>query len=89
MLRITRARNYYGICVRRESDSGKRLAIHISGPLNRGDTNGLRDTIAHEMIHQWQYENGYRYNEHDETFLQWLPVIKEKLNIELVNSWNE
>jgi len=93
VIRITRARKYYGTCVRRESDNGKRLAILISGPLHRDDGGGgtkgdrLLDTLAHEMVHLWQYQKGLRYNEHDNTFLQWLPVIKEKLGIELVRSW--
>jgi hypothetical protein len=41
------------------------------------------------MVHQWQWENGLKENEHDETFLQWLPIIKEKTGISLTDSWSE
>jgi hypothetical protein len=91
VIRITRSVHYYGTCVRREADAGKRLAIHISGPLHVGsglDATRIRDTMAHEMVHQWQYENGLRYNEHDETFTQWIPKIKEALGIELQDTWS-
>lgn len=88
VLRITRARFYYGKCTIVDPRKHPRVAIYISGPLS--STDNLRDTLAHEMIHQWQYENGYRYNDnHDETFLQWLPIIEAKLNIKLHDSWSE
>ncbi len=42
------------------------------------------------MIHQWQFENGIRHDDnHDETFLKWIPVIKEKTGITLIDSWSE
>ncbi len=95
-IRITRARRYFGNCVVRESDAGRRLCICISGPLHSaisnvgGDyQNALSDTLVHEMVHQWQYENGLKNNQHDETFTKWIPVIQEKLGITLQESWTE
>lgn len=87
IIRITRARNYYGKFVCRESDGGKTLVLLISGPLHVG-SGGLNDTVLHEMIHQWQWENGYKENEHDETFTQWLPKIQEKTGITLQDTWS-
>jgi hypothetical protein len=91
VIRITRSTKYWGVCVRRESDAGRRLSIHISGPHHMGagpNDHRLQDTMAHEMVHQWQYENGLRYNEHDETFTQWIPVIQEKLGFTLQDTWS-
>lgn len=90
ILRITRGRKYFGKCVSRESDNGTRLAILISGPSHTGVllSPGIGDTILHEMIHQWQYINGYKENQHDETFTQWLPKIKESTGIELQDTWS-
>jgi hypothetical protein len=89
VFRITRARRYYGKFVSRESDGGRTFIFCVSGPLNRSDRNILNDTILHEMIHQWQHENGYLNNEHDETFYNWVPIIKEKTGITLDESWRE
>lgn len=88
VLRITRGRRYFGKSVVRESDGGKAIVLLISGPCNT-ELADLRDTLLHEMIHQWQYENGLKLNEHDETFTQWLPKIKEITGIELQNTWDD
>jgi hypothetical protein len=91
VLRITRSNGYYGKCVCVDPARDPRIAIYISGPMHRGfDLGVLRDSISHEMIHQWQYENGLRYNDnHDETFTKWLPIIEERLGIKLQDSWSE
>jgi predicted SprT family Zn-dependent metalloprotease len=47
------------------------------------------DTILHEMVHQWQHSKGLNHNEHDETFTQWLPKIKEVTGIELQDTWTD
>jgi hypothetical protein len=89
LFRITRARGYFAKFVSLESSPHK-WAIYISGFAHRGLTDGsLRDSIAHEMIHQWQQENGFNENEHDKSFTQWIPVIQEKTGIVLTNSWSE
>ena len=88
VIRITRGRSYFGSAVVRESDGGRQIVLLISGPRNTELAN-LRDTLLHEMIHQWQYTNGYKENEHDQTFTQWLPVIQEKTGILLQNTWDD
>ena len=90
VLRITRANRYFGKCSVVDSSKSAKITIMVSGRMHRDTCHALIDTLAHEMIHQWQYENGYRYNDnHDETFTQWLPIVKEKLGIDLYESWNE
>lgn len=96
VIRITRARRYFGNCVVRESDAGRRLVICISGPMHlyvdgSGITHkhAIADTLVHEMVHQWQYENGLKENQHDETFTKWIPIIQEKLGITLQESWKD
>lgn len=87
IFRITRGRNYWAKFVYLESSPTK-IAIYVSGFKHRGsDVGHLRDSILHEMIHHWQHENGHKYNEHDETFTQWLPVIEERTGIKLQESW--
>jgi SprT-like family. len=87
--RITRDRRNFGKFVWRPSDTRKNCAIFVSGVLNRGSLGHLRDTVAHEMVHQWQHAEGLDHNEHDETFTQWVSVIKEKAGITLQESWIE
>lgn len=91
-IRITRSRLYYGKCTVVDPRSNPKLAIYVSGPLHAGDSGNriLRDTLCHECIHQWQYQANLRYNDnHDETFTQWLPVIQEKFQVTLENTWSE
>jgi hypothetical protein len=89
--RITRARGYWAKCHCPDTSPVPKVSIYISGHKHRGDTDGaLGDSLIHEMIHQWQFENGIRHDDnHDKTFLQWLPVIQEKTGIILTNSWSE
>lgn len=89
IFRITRDRRNFGKFVWRPSDSRGRCAIYISGVLHSDRKFDLGDTIAHEMVHQWQHQQGLKYNEHDETFTKWIPIIKEKVGITLQESWNE
>ena len=86
VFRITRDKRNFGKFVWRTSDGGARTCIYISGYLNRGNILTLRDTLLHEMVHQWQHQQGLKYNEHDETFTQWVPKIKEKCGISLHDS---
>ena len=91
VFRITRARGDWAKCYCPDTSPVPKVAICISGHKHNGVDDGtLGDSLIHEMIHQWQFENGIRHDDnHDETFLRWLPVIKEKLGITLQESWNE
>src|SRR6478609_4536093 len=54
-IRITRATKYYGdFCVTESSGSP---TLRLSGRLNR-DPELLRDTLLHEMVHQYLWELG-------------------------------
>jgi hypothetical protein len=93
VFRITRARRYWAKFICLESSPNK-CAIYVSGSMHRGaGSEQLSDSLIHEMIHQWQYENGFKFDDyedlknHDETFTQWLPIIEEKLGIKLQESW--
>ena len=54
-IRITRARSYYGYFSVTESSGTGRICIsarlHSTPEL-------VRDTLLHEMVHQWLYESG-------------------------------
>jgi hypothetical protein len=91
ILRITRSAHYYGKCTVVDSRGDAKVAIYLSGPMHSGaDISVLRDTLAHEMIHQWQFEHGFRYSDnHDETFTQWLQKVEEYLGTPLQNTWSE
>lgn len=89
VIRITRSTKYYGRCDVTDSRPGK-IALFISGWYCRNEPTSLDDTLVHEMVHQWQYENGMRFNDnHDETFTKWIPVIQEKAGITLQESWKD
>jgi hypothetical protein len=89
--RITRARGYWAKCVCPDTSTVAKVTIYISGHKHAiAPTGSLSDSLVHEMIHQWQFENGVRHDDnHDETFLKWLPIIKEKLGITLIESWKD
>lgn len=91
VFRITRARGYWAKCVCPDTSPVPKVSIYISGLKHRDAPSGsLCDSLVHEMIHQWQFENGVRHDDnHDFTFLDWLPIIKEKLGITLIDSWSE
>ena len=36
----------------------------------------FRNIVGHEMIHQWQYYNGYYENVHDHTFFSWKSAME-------------
>lgn len=89
--RITRARNYYGMYVNRDSSQYSSGAIYISGRVC-DDINLTTDTLLHEMIHQWQMETakekGPGIINHGPSFTQWVPIIKEKTGIDLNLEFN-
>jgi hypothetical protein len=90
VLRITRSIHYYGRCCIVLTNTEPKVAIYISGVFARDNPTSIDDTLVHEMVHQWQFEQGLRFDDnHDETFMQWLPVIKEKTGLVLQESWNE
>jgi hypothetical protein len=92
--RITRARSYWARCDLVDPRNDPKISIYVSGHFHQGMStehrlNALYDTLAHEMIHQWQFEQGLKYNDnHDETFTKWIPIIQEKLGITLQDSWS-
>jgi len=60
--------------------SGEWLNIAVSPNINNKSL--LLSTIAHEMIHQWQYERHGMTN-HRETYRQWKAYFLKQFNIKV------
>lgn len=60
--------------------------IDINPKLLRIDQRIIKNTLVHEMIHVWQFENGYEAEEngmHGESFNQWCKYLKRKTGIQI------
>lgn len=57
VLRITKAKGYYGKFLHPRGKSGASTAIYVSGTLNKTEAE-FEDTLLHEMIHQYLYDTG-------------------------------
>jgi len=70
---------------------GRARVIRLSAPLLRGQPEAeLRGTLAHEMIHQWEFDIRKRRPSHGPTFREMMDRMNEAgLNITIRHQLNE